>query len=319
MFSEQYAFVSEVSGVHNVYLVFPSATQANINWFIFSKNPDGEPDSERVRRIQWWRDARFGQFIHWGAYSHLAGSWNGNTLPQNKFGEWIMRHLSIPISAYERDAAVPFNPTLFDAEEWARVAKEAGQKYVIITTKHHDGFSMFDTNVRGFETKSPAISPARDYDITDIGSYDRDPIAELAAATRAQGLTFGTYYSQGLDWHFGHGNAMYLPAVKEQLRELIEKYDTAVLWFDGDWDNGWTRAKGEALYKYLRVLKPDLVVIDRVIKRQFWLRGDGDYDTTAEHAAPLGSSARLGELPNDERHMGLQDIRHQVEAYKPVS
>ncbi|MCY3950574.1 MAG: alpha-L-fucosidase [Acidimicrobiaceae bacterium] len=276
VFSEQYAPVSAVSGVHDVYLVFPTATQANINWFVFGKNPDGEPDSGRVRRIQWWRDARFGQFIHWGAYSHLAGEYNGR-----HSGEWIMGSLGIPVSAYERDAAVPFNPTSFDAETWARTAAEAGQKYVVITAKHHEGFSVYDTNVRGFETKSAAISPARDYDIKDVGSFGRDPIAELAAAVRAQGLRFGIYYSIW-DWHFPDTAAGYLPAMNEQLRELVEKYDPDLLWFDGEWTAPWTRARGEALYKFLRVLKPDLIINDRVVKKQFSAHGDGDYGTTAE-------------------------------------
>ncbi len=297
VFSEQYASVSGASGVHDIYLVFPSATQANIDWFVFSKNPDGETDGERVQRIQWWRDARFGQFIHWGAYSHLAGSYGGDTLQVNDrrvsgYGEWIMKGLGIPINDYETSAAVAFNPTSFNASEWARVAKEAGQKYVVITSKHHDGFNMFDTNVRGFQTKSPSISPARDYDISDVGSYGSDPIAEFASATRAQGLRFGLYYSI-LDWHFiyergNSGDAGYLPAMKEQLRELVEKYDPALLWFDGEWypHPYWPRATGEALYKYLRVLKPDLVINDRVVKREFFAHGDGDYDTTAERTGP---------------------------------
>ena len=305
VFSEQYASVSGASGVHDVYLVFPSATQANIDWFVFSKNPDGETDGERVQRIQWWRDARFGQFIHWGAYSHLAGSHNGNSVPVDKVAEWIMLFLGIPINDYETSAAVPFNPTSFNAGYWARVAKEAGHKYVVITSKHHEGFSMFDTNVRGFQTRSPSISPARDYDISDVGSYGSDPIAELASATRAQGLRFGLYYSIS-DWHFvtddfdtstqatgGDLNlgdfmdhAKYMPAMKEQLRELVEKYDPALLWFDAEWIRVWTRPIGEALYKYLRVLKPDLMINDRVAKRSFFVHGDGDYDTTAEREAP---------------------------------
>ena len=281
VFSEQYADVSGASGVHDIYLVFPSATQANINWFVFSMNPDGETESERIERIKWWRDARFGQFIHWGAYSHLAGSYRGRTLTGG--GEWIMASFRISINDYEADAAIPFNPTSFDADTWAEVAKDAGQKYVVITSKHHDGFSIFDTNVRGFQTKSPSINPARDYDIVDVGSYGSDPIAELAAATRAQGLRFGLYYSI-TDWHFKHDDANYLPAMKEQLREIVEKYDPALLWFDGGWQPFWTRPVGEAMYKYLRVLKPDVVINDRVVKRRFATHGDGDYDTTAERS-----------------------------------
>ncbi len=287
VFSEQYADVSGASGIHDVFLVFPGSSGANIDWFVFSKNPDGDTDADRVRRIQWWRDARFGQFIHWGPYSHLAGTYNGRT--PSGVGEWIMHWLGIPPADYETAAAVPFNPTSLDADVWAKGAKDAGHKYVVITTKHHDGFSMFDTNVRGFETQSPSISPAKDYDIYDISGFGRDPIAELAEAYRAQGLRFGLYYSQW-DWHFTNDAAGYFPAMKSQLREIVEKYDPALLWFDGEWNAFWTRPLGEALYKYMRVLKPDLVINDRVVKKQFLSHGDGDYDTTAERRGPDNDS-----------------------------
>ena len=295
VFSEQYASVSGASGTHDVFLVFPKATQANINWFVFSMEPDVNSKTEPgfADRMQWWRDARFGQFIHWGAYSHLAGTYRGQNRT-NQVAEWIMYARSISIDDYEKDAAVPFNPTAFDADGWAQSAKDAGQKYVVITSKHHDGFSLFDTHVRGFETKNSAIGPARDYDIADISGFGRDPIAELADAYRAQGIAFGLYYSIW-DWHYWFEDSIandtrhvndYLSAMKEQLREIIEKYDPALLWFDGEWTTPWTRPMGEALYKYLRVLKPDLVINDRVTKREFFAHDDGDYDSTAERRGP---------------------------------
>ena len=111
---------------------------------------------ERDLRMQWWRDARFGMFIHWGLYAIPAGEWDGRQI--DGIGEWIMAYANIPVEDYE-PLADAFNPTAFDASEWCRIARDAGQEYLVITSKHHDGFAIFDSEVS-------------DYDIVDAAATD---------------------------------------------------------------------------------------------------------------------------------------------------
>jgi len=266
IFKEQFASVTSVSGVHDIYLSFPEGP-VGLDWFIFSSDPDNELAAQRETRMQWWREARFGAFIHWGAYSVLGR------------GEWVMYLEEWSKSNYESEAAATLNPVSFDAETWVRLFKQAGQKYVVITAKHHDGFSMYDTHVRDFE---PAESASGAYSIVEFTGYRSDPLRALSAACKRHGIKFCVYYSI-LDWHHPSQQPIYdqsgltdiLPEwkeryvseMKEQLRELIEQYDPAVLWFDGDWgERGWwwTESDGIALYRYLRVLKPDLIINERV-------------------------------------------------------
>ncbi|MCY4280676.1 MAG: alpha-L-fucosidase, partial [Acidimicrobiaceae bacterium] len=314
-FGVQYAPVSGLSaGTYDLFFVFPSATGANINWFVFGEDPDDETTAEFDERMRWWRDAKFGQFIHWGAYAQLEGYWGDQPADADKCkdAEWIMISCKISLSDYESEAAAKLNPSDFNAKEWARKAKEAGQKYVVITSKHHDGFSMFDTNVRGFEAKS--CGTGRSYDVVDhtTGScsatsdgsgWGRDPLVELAEAVRAEGLVFAVYYSTW-DWHYRflsvgfYGNSAgadwapiaspedHLPAMREQLRELVEKLDPALFWFDGEWNPPWNAEHGKDLYKFLRVLSPDVIINDRVGTRRIHKNGVGDYDTVAEHKGP---------------------------------
>lgn len=133
-----------------------------------------EPNSDNLKARQWFQDARFGLFVHWGIYSLLSD------------GEWVMNNRRIPIADYEKLAAF-FNPIRFDADEWVRLAKDAGMKYITITSKHHDGFAMFD-------------SKTSDWDIVDRTPYARDVLKPLAEASRRHGLKLFFYYSQ-LDWH----------------------------------------------------------------------------------------------------------------------
>lgn len=222
--------------------------------------------------MAWWREARFGQFIHWGAYSELGGYYNGIS----GGAEWIMKTLSISKTNYENAAAKPFNPAQFDATQWVNICKNAGQKYMVITSKHHEGFSMFDTEIQHFKP----------YSIVDFGSYGSDPLVELSNTCKTEGIKFGLYYSIW-DWHHPYftnwGNTVsnenkpnYIMEMKEQLREIIESLDPDVLWFDGEWTGWWTKADGRALYKYLRTLKHDLIINNRVGKRQ---ADDGDFGT----------------------------------------
>ena len=152
-----------------------------------------ETTARRDARMQWWRDAKFGMFVHWGIYSVTGGEYKGQTLPNS--AEWMMNKGKIPIAEYEQYAA-QFNPTKFDANAFVRLAKDAGMKYIVITAKHHDGFAMFG-------------SKSSRFNVVEATPFKRDIMKELAAACQAQGLRFGFYYSQAQDWHHpgGFGNS----------------------------------------------------------------------------------------------------------------
>jgi len=194
---------------------------------------DAETKEQRDARMAWWREARFGMFIHWGLYAIPAGTWNGKKVPF--IGEWIMNNGKIPVADYKALAA-KFDPTQFDADAWVAVAKAAGMKYIVITSKHHDGFAMFK-------------SDANPFNIVDATPFKRDPLKELAAACRKQGIKLGFYYSQDQDWTApgaaamgGHWDkaqdgdfATYLQTKAiPQIKELLTNYGDfpAVLWFD---------------------------------------------------------------------------------------
>ena len=146
-----------------------------------------ETKSQHDARMAWWREAKFGMFIHWGVYSVPAGFYNGKPVPG--IGEWIMNRGKIPMAEYQ-GYAKEFDPTNFNAEEWVKIAKDAGQKYIVITSKHHDGFAMFD-------------SKASDWNIVKATPFGRDPLKELAAACKKEGIKLGFYYSQAQDWNNG--------------------------------------------------------------------------------------------------------------------
>lgn len=268
IFQEQYATVAGVSEIHDVYLVFPNGP-VGVDWFLFSTDPDAEIAAQRDQRMQWWREARFGGFIHWGPYAMPAQ------------GEWVMYLEQWSKPDYEAQAASMLDPTRFDARAWVSMAKQAGQKYLVITAKHHDGFSMYKTRVRGFDPIHHESSPGG-YNIVDYTPYHSDPLLALSQECTRQGIKFCIYYSI-LDWHHGsqtpiydgsgltaiqpEQKARYVSQMKEQLRELVEGYHPDVLWFDGDWggnDWWWAVDDGAALYRYLRVLRPSLVINERV-------------------------------------------------------
>jgi alpha-L-fucosidase len=151
----------------------------------------GETKEQREARMQWWHEARFGMFIHWGVYSVPAGTYDGKRI--QGIGEWIMNRGKIRVARYA-DYAREFNPTKFNADEWVSIAKSAGMRYIVITSKHHDGFAMFHTKVDG-------------YNIYDATPFKRDPLKELAEACQKQGIKLGFYYSQAQDWHHPGGAA----------------------------------------------------------------------------------------------------------------
>ena len=196
---------------------------------------------------KWFKEARFGMFIHWGLYSALGGLWKGQEMTY--IGEWIQARFRIPNEEYGK-LAETFNPVKFDADEWIRTAAAAGVKYIVYTSKHHDGFAMYHSKVSS-------------YNIYDASPFKRDPLAELADACRKYGVRLGIYYSQNLDWHehdggdpgpdqplnggmMSWGNDWDFPdfekkdfrryfenKVKPQIRELLTNYgEVSVLWCD---------------------------------------------------------------------------------------
>ena len=148
-----------------------------------------ETKEERDARMGWWREARFGMFIHWGVYAVPAGTYKGEQIPS--IGEWIMLKGKIPVAEYKAFAK-EFNPVKYDPAAWAQLAKEAGMRYIVITSKHHDGFALFPSKVT-------------DWDVADATPYGKDLIGPLAEAARAEGLKFGLYYSQAQDWNHPGG------------------------------------------------------------------------------------------------------------------
>ena len=266
-----------------------------------AKQSETETPAARDRRMSWWREARFGMFIHWGLYAVPGGEYKGQR--STRIGEWIMEWANIPRVEYEKFAP-QFNPVKFNAAEWVRIAKDAGMKYIVITSKHHDGFSMYDSQVSK-------------YDIVDATPYGKDVMKALATEAKKQGLKFCFYYSI-MDWHHpaqyvdapgkdptaGNrqtkmrpgGKEEYLTYMKAQLRELVTAYDPAVLWFDGEWMDWWTEPDGKDLYKYVRSLKPDIIINNRVGKGRQGMQGmnkndqeyAGDFGTPEQQIPPTG-------------------------------
>lgn len=247
------------------------------------------PDAVRERRLEWWREARFGMFIHWGLYALPAGYWNGKEVPG--IGEWIMNHAKIPVSEYEKLAS-KFNPVRFDADQWVSVAKNAGMKYIVITAKHHDGFAMFN-------------SKASKYNIVDATPFHRDPMKELAGACQRQNIRLCFYYSQTQDWHEpdGVGNTWDFPdeskkdfnryfqnKVIPQVRELLTQYGPiGLIWFDTP--RNMTKEQSKQLADLVHQLQPDCLVNGRVGN------GVGDYDSAGDNQISFAKGAREWETP----------------------
>jgi len=231
-------------------------------------------------RTEWFRYSKFGMFIHWGVYAVPAGVYKGKEV--GGIGEWIMDRGKIPIPEYEKFAK-QFNPTRFNGAEWVRIAKDAGMRYMVITSKHHDGFCMWPSQVS-------------DYDIADRTPFKRDPMKELAEACRAAGIKLCFYHSI-MDWHHPDAKALGFPTYREhlkaQVKELITGYGPlGILWFDGEWIKDWDQAKGADLYRFCRTLQPSLIVNNRVGKRK---TNDGDYETPEQNIPAGAIKGRLWE------------------------
>lgn len=258
----------------------------------------------RNERMQWWREARFGMFIHWGVYAVLGGEYDGH--PVARIGEWIMNRGKIPVAEYQK-VARRFNPIKYDPDAWVRVAKDAGMKYIVITAKHHDGFALFG-------------SKASKWNIVDATPYGKDLLKPLAAACRKYGLKLGFYYSQAQDWnnpggaaarkvasegwanpdsaridaytqaHDGHWDpiqtsqtmAQYIDKVAvPQVKELLTNYgDVAVLWWDTP--TGMNDEFARKLKNQL-ALQPNIITNDRLERPDF----PGDYKTPEQRIPKL--------------------------------
>ena len=245
-------------------------------------------------RMKWFRDAKFGLFIHWGLYAIPAGEWKGKAIPG--IGEWIMNRAQIPVTEYEQ-LAKQFNPVQFNAETWVQMAEDAGMKYIVITSKHHDGFAMYHSLVSK-------------YNIYDATPFHRDPLKELAAACKRHHIRFGFYYSQAQDWHEpnGAGNTwdfgpddkkdfdQYLRSKAEpQVKELLTNYGpVCLIWFDtprmmnvGD--------RAQRFADILKTLQPATLIDGR-------LGQAGDYKSMGDNSIPNQVVAGDWEVPATLNH-----------------
>lgn len=251
------------------------------------RNPD---------KMDWWKEAKFGLFIHWGVYSVPAGYYKGKPVHGDMcdYSEWIMFNAKIPMTEYQAFAK-QFNPTKFDAEAWVKTAKKAGMKYIIITAKHHDGFALF-------------CSKASKWNICDASPFSRDPLKELAGACRKYGMKLGFYYSQAQDWNNGgsvwgswdgvtakagrkwdksqvFSMDQYIDSISvPQVKELLSNYGDdipAVIWWDTAFNMN--RERAEKLSRTVLQRRPDIIMNDR-------LGGafKGDIETPEQYIPPRG-------------------------------
>jgi alpha-L-fucosidase len=241
-----------------------------------------ETEAEKTERLKWWTDARFGMFIHWGSYAQAARH------------EWVKQRERIPDEKYQQYFEV-FNPDLFDPSEWAKKAKAAGMKYAVITSKHHEGFCMFESDYT-------------DYDAVNT-PYGKDIIKEWVDAFRAEGLGIGFYYSL-IDWHHpeftidrvhpqrvntkaeydelnkDRDMAVYREYLKNQVREILTKYGKIdILWLDFSYPGEFGKGRDEwgsvELVKMVREIQPDIIINDRADLKDYW--GGWDFTTPEQY------------------------------------
>ncbi|MDY6314226.1 MAG: alpha-L-fucosidase [Clostridia bacterium] len=245
-----------------------------------------------MNKNNWFKELKFGMMIHWGLYSVLGGEYKGKRM--ETIGEWAQSYFKIPNSEYEK-LAKAFNPIYFNADEWVETAKEAGMKYIVMTSKHHEGFAMY---------KSDADS----FNIVDSTPFKRDVVAELAEACRRCGMKFGLYYSQEIDWRCEHGGGYgreflnlgkmtwdnewdfpdnskkdysiaFEQKIKPQVKEILTKYgDLCLVWFDTPHDI--TPEQSDELYKMVKKYQPNALVNSRIGN------GRGDYTSTGDNEIP---------------------------------
>ncbi|MEZ5107157.1 MAG: alpha-L-fucosidase [Draconibacterium sp.] len=274
-----------------------------VSFFGFSQSSSNHVFNKNQSRMEWWEDARFGMFIHWGIYSLYGGKYNGYE-QVDPGAEWIMNRCKIPVLEY-RTTANEFNPTKYNPEQWVKMARDAGMRYIVITAKHHDGFALFDSKVS-------------DWDIVDATPYGKDLLGPLAEACNKYGVNFGIYYSQNQDWVHPGGNAYrrltnsgwpnpdstmidkyteehngHWDPIQEsksfnhyidhiavpQVREILSNYNNiSILWWDTP--NGMTDGAASKLQDELKNY-PSIITNDRLKSPNF----KGDF-TTREQRAP---------------------------------
>jgi alpha-L-fucosidase len=278
------------------------------------------PAPENLEARRWFQDAKFGLFVHWGVYSVMGD------------GEWVMNNRKIPISEYEKLPS-QFNPTEFDPAEWVALAKAAGMKYITITSKHHDGFAMFDSKVS-------------DWDIVDRTPYKKDVLKMLADECQKQGIKLFFYYSQ-LDWHhpdyFPRGRTgltagraesgewfKYIDYMDGQLKELLTNYGPiGGVWFDGMWDRPKADWRFEQTYKLIHSLQPAALVGSNHHLKPF--PGEDfqmfEKDLPGQKTASFNAESEVGDLPletcetingawgynaDDKRFKSAKDLIHYL-------
>jgi alpha-L-fucosidase len=271
-----------------LFLAFVVVAAATVAVAGGSQSRQPTPDSAKEARLSWFREAKYGLFIHWGLYAIPAGEWKGKR--SLGLGEWIMNRSQIPVREYEALAA-QFNPVKFDADAWVQLAQDAGMKYIVITSKHHDGFAMFKSNVSN-------------YNVVDATPFKRNVLKELADACARRGMRLGFYYSQSQDWHEpnGAGNTwdfgpdekkdydQYLRGKAEpQVRELLTGYGrVALIWFDTP--RMMTGDRAQRFADIVRSLQPNTLIDGR-------LGTEGDYRSTGDNVIPSDASAEAWETP----------------------
>lgn len=256
------------------------------------------PDDHAARdaqqdRLVWFREARFGMFVHWGPYSELAGEWKGQRVEVGRNAEWIMKFLKIPATEY-RELARKFNPVKFDAEACVRLAKAAGMRYLVFTAKHHDGFAMYHSTV----------SP---YNIVDWTPFKRDPLKELAEACARAGIRLCVYYSHSEDWDDPDAGGPLntngkMPATyerylekksKPQLKELLSNYGPMrLVWFDRGL---FTTEQAQGFVDLVRGIQPACLINGRVGNYEHELMGD--YQNMNDNGMPAGGIEEAWETP----------------------
>lgn len=223
-----------------------------------------ETRAEFEQRTKWWREARFGMFIHWGLYAVPADA--TDLEGKHRIAEWYFSNKQMQVKDYEKFAA-EFKPVKFDARAWVKTAKDAGMKYLVITSKHHDGFGMFDSKLT-------------DYCVTKATPWKHDPMKDLAAECRRQGIRFCFYHSI-MDWHHpdyiprrkweeqtrpadGASLDRYLEYMKGQLRELLTNYGPiGVIWFDGGWEHTAEELHAREVNAMIRSIQPGIIINNR--------------------------------------------------------